>query len=278
VTKAATRLLDVGTGEVQVRIELGVAYVTLNRPNRLNALTADMTDAFARALGALSTDDEVGCLVLAGAGAAFCAGGDVLSMGVANQSRSDVRELDLEIQKRRVRQRSVSAAIWEMPVPTIAAVTGPAAGAGLAIALACDLRFATPEAVFTTAFARVGLSGDYGGTWFLTQLVGTSKARELYYFSERIKAADALALGIVNGIVESHQMAEFVSGRATQIASGPRLAFAYMKENLNRAISGSLNECLDAEASSHTRSQSTKDHRAAAQAFAEKRTPVFVGR
>ena len=165
-----------------------------------------------------------------------------------------------------------------MPKPTIAALPGAAAGAGLSLALACDLRYATTEAVLTTAFAKVGFAGDYGGTWFLTRLVGSGKARELYYFSDRLSADEAQRLGIVNDVFPADTFAEAVGERARRLASGPTVAYRYMKENLNRAVHGELGECLDMEAAHHIRTGQTDDHKEAAKAFVEKRTPSFSGR
>ena len=127
-----------------------------------------------------------------------------------------------------------------MPKPTIAAIPGPAAGAGLSLALACDLRYAVPGAILTTAFAKVAFAGDYGGTWFLTRLVGSSKAKELYYFSERLSAEDAERLGIVNAIFPAADFETEVIDRARKLAQGPSIAYRYMKENLNRAVAGEL--------------------------------------
>ena len=168
--------------------------------------------------------------------------------------------------------------LHEMPKPTIAMVRGPAAGAGLSLALACDLRVAGEAAKFATAFARVGYSGDFGGSYYLTQLVGTAKARELYYTAEVIDAREALALGLVNRVVADDRLEEETLGLAGRIARGPRIAYRYMKRNLNAAESGTLDELLNLEAWHHTRTGQTEDHREAAKAFVEKRAPTFKGR
>jgi len=172
----------------------------------------------------------------------------------------------------------VSRWLHEMPKPTIAMVRGAAAGAGLSIALACDLRIASDSARFGTAFARVGYSGDFGGSWFLTRLVGTAKARELYYTAELLDAAQALALGMVNRVVPDARLEDETMALAHKIASGPRVAFRYMKRNMNAAEHDSLADHLDLEAWHHTRTGMTEDHREAARAFVEKREPVFKGR
>ena len=146
------------------------------------------------------------------------------------------------------------------------------------MALACDLRIAVRGAKLTTAFARVGFAGDYGGTWVLTRLVGPAKARELYFFAERFGATEALELGIVNGVVPGADLEVEVLGRARRLAGGPRIALAYMKENLNRALTAPLEEALDLEATHHLHTGTTEDHREAARAFVEKRDPRFAGR
>jgi 2-(1,2-epoxy-1,2-dihydrophenyl)acetyl-CoA isomerase len=172
----------------------------------------------------------------------------------------------------------VSRWLHEMPKPTIAKVHGAAAGAGLSLALACDLRVAADSARFATAFARVGYSGDFGGSWFLTQLVGTAKARELYYTARIVDAAEALALGLVNRVVPDAQLEDETQALAARLAHGPRVALRYMKRNMNAAETGSLKDCLDLEAWHHTRTGFTEDHREAAKAFVDKREPVFRGR
>src|SRR6185312_14071215 len=152
------------------------------------------------------------------------------------------------------------------------------AGAGLSLALACDLRYAASGAVLTTAFAKVAFAGDYGGTWFLTQLVGSSKAKELYYFCERLSAEEAERLAIVNAVFPPVDFEREVMERARRLAQGPSIAYRYMKENLNRAVAGELGECMDLEVTHHAHTGLTEDHREAAQAFVDKREPRFRGR
>ena len=269
--------LDTGTEDLLADVSDGVAVLTMNRPDRRNAMSEAMLTAMGRMLGELEIDDAVGCIVLTGAGGAFCAGGDVKAM--AERSAEDrARSVDAAIHLQRLRQRSTSGRLWQMPKPTIAAIGGAAAGAGLSLALACDLRYASDNAVLTTAFARVAFSGDYGGAWFLTRLVGSAKARELYYFSDRLSAADAERLGIVNAVFPSAGFDAEVAQRARRLANGPRLAYRYMKENLNRAVAGELGECMDIEVTHHVHTGLTDDHREAAQAFLERREPRFTGR
>ena len=263
------------TNDLLESIKDGVATLTLNRPDRLNALSGPMLDALLEALPRLAADASVGVVVLTGAGRGFCAGGDVKAMAEGRE----FAESGLEEKTHGLRSKmEVSRLLHEIPKPTIAMVRGAAAGAGLSMALACDLRVAGESAKFATAFARVGYSGDFGGSWFLTQLVGTAKARELYYTAELVDASQALALGIVNRVVPDGKLEEETMALARKIANGPRVALRYMKRNMNAAESGSLKDQLDLEAWHHTRTGMTEDHREAARAFVEKREPQFKGR
>jgi 2-(1,2-epoxy-1,2-dihydrophenyl)acetyl-CoA isomerase len=253
----------------------GVAVLTLNRPERLNAMSRGMLDALLEALPRLAEDPEVGAVVLSGAGRAFCAGGDVKAMAEGTEMAGTTLE-----ERAHGLRSSMEVSRWlhEMPVPTIAMVRGAAAGAGLSLALACDLRVAGDGARFATAFARVGYSGDFGGSYFLTRLVGTAKARELYYTAEIVDAPQALALGLVNRVVPDARLEPETMALAGRIARGPRVALRYMKRNMNAAENGTLKDLLDLEAWHHTRTGMTEDHREAARAFVEKREPVFKGR
>jgi 2-(1,2-epoxy-1,2-dihydrophenyl)acetyl-CoA isomerase len=272
--------LDTGTEDLRAEIDEGVAVITMNRPDRRNAFSQAMVSALGVVLAQVETDEAVGCVVLTGAAGAFCAGGDVKRMAAPPTDRGDGggQSLDALIHRQRLNQRATSGRLWSMPKPTIAAIGGPAAGAGLALALACDLRYAVPGAVLTTAFARVAFAGDYGGTWFLTRLVGSGKAKELYYFSERLSAEEAHRLGIVNAIFPLADFEREVMARARRLAQGPSIAYRYMKENLNRAVSGELGDCMDLEVTHHVHTGLTEDHREAAQAFMGKRDPRFHGR
>jgi 2-(1,2-epoxy-1,2-dihydrophenyl)acetyl-CoA isomerase len=273
-----SRSVATGTEVVGARVEDRVAVITLNRPERRNALSLEMFTGLERALVDAETADDVGCVVLTGAGGAFCAGGDVKGMAQSSGSGGPGRGIDALIHTQRLWQRGTAGRIYEMPKPVIASLPGAAAGAGLSLALACDLRIASETAILLTAFANVGFSGDFGGSFFLTQLVGSAKARELYYLSERIGAQEALRIGLVNRVVPAEKLEAATLELAGRIAHGPGVAFRYMKENLNRAVGGELRECLDLEATHHVHTALTEDHRNAVKAFVEKRTPVFRSR
>ena len=253
----------------------GIAVLTLNRPARLNALSAAMLDALLEALPRLAQDAGIGAVVLTGAGRAFCAGGDVKAMAEGREFGGDTLEEKAQALRARM---EVSRWLHEMPKPTIAMVRGAAAGAGLSLALACDVRIAGDTARLGTAFARVGYPGDFGGSFFLTRLVGTAKARELYFTGDMLDAQQAGALGLVNRVVPDGRLEEETFAFAGRLASGPRIAYRYMKRNLNAAESGTLAELLDLEAWGQTRCGMTEDHREAARAFVEKRAPIFHGR
>lgn len=275
----ADRIFDTGTDDIAVEVADGVMTITLNRPDRRNAMSGPMLDGLVAALADAETASDVGALVLTGAGGAFCAGGDVKGMAAAGgEGGGSPLQYDARVHNQRRNQRDTSGKLYEMPKPTIAALPGAAAGAGLSLALACDLRYAAPNAIMTTAFARVGFSGDYGGTWFMSRLIGSAKARELYFLSDRVDMDQAVSLGLVNGVFPAESLMDEVGAIARRLAGGPTVAYRYMKENLNRAVHGDMGECLDMEAAHHIHTGQTDDHKEAAQAFVEKREPVFHGR
>jgi 2-(1,2-epoxy-1,2-dihydrophenyl)acetyl-CoA isomerase len=263
----------------------GVAVITLNRPDSLNAMGGQLMPLLSRFLVESSNDRAVRCVVLTGAGRAFCAGGDVKGMAAGRdpvlrnngESQSVAGAFAAGVENLRASQRATSLMLHTMPKPTIAMVNGHAVGAGLSLALACDMRIASDRAKLGTVFRNVGFSGDFGGSYFLQKLVGMGKARELYFTGEILDAAAALAIGMVNHVVEHERLTEETMALASSIASGPTLAFARMKENLNRAEACDLATLLDQEALNMSLSGTTNDHREAAKAFVEKREPTFTG-
>lgn len=276
------RTIDTGTDDLLARVEGSVGVITFNRPERRNALSNGVYTGFEVALPAMARDTDVRVIMVTGAGGAFCAGGDVKSMNEANQAGGS-REgqpdgLEDRVTWLRHRQRAVSLALHEHPKPVVAALPGPAAGAGLSIALAADLRLASERAILVTAFANVGASGDFGGSWFLTQLVGPAKAKELYFTSPRLTAAEALDLGLVNVVLPDEGFDEAALRWCHDLADRAPIAQRLMKENINRALHADLATALDAEAQNMVRAMGTDDHKEAALAFVEKRTPKFVGR
>lgn len=274
----AAKTIDAGTTDLLAALDDGVLTLTLNRPEARNAMSGAMTAALADQLAKAEFDREVKCIVLTGAGKGFCAGGDVKGMASRGDGTVGDNTIDAAIHRQRVNQRATAGKLFKMPKPTLAALPGAAAGAGLSLALACDLRIMASTAILTTAFARVGFSGDYGGTYFMTQLIGSAKARELYYLSDRVSAEEALRLGLTNWVCAPDELAAKTREIARRLAQGPTVAFRYMKENLNRAMHGDVDDCLDLEATHHVHCGQTEDHREASKAFVEKREPVFKGR
>jgi 2-(1,2-epoxy-1,2-dihydrophenyl)acetyl-CoA isomerase len=274
----ATTQLDTGTPDLLASLESGVLTLTLNRPDARNAMSREMNAALATQLAWAELETAVKCIVLTGAGKGFCAGGDVKGMAARGDGTVGENTIDSAIHKQRVAQRATAGKLFKMPKPTLAALPGAAAGAGLSLALACDLRIMASSAIMTTAFAKVGFSGDYGGTYFMTQLVGAAKARELYFLSDRVGSEEALRLGLTNWVCAAEDLAAKTREIALRLANGPTIAYRYMKENLNRAMAGDVDDCLDLEATHHVHCGQSEDHREATKAFVEKREPVFKGR
>ena len=265
-------VVDTGTEDLLCVVEEGVALLTLNRPERRNALSLSMLTALERMLVDLELDDAVAVVVLTGAGGAFCAGGDVKAMAGRESMFASDTSGDEHVLRQRLNQRGTAVKLWQMTKPTIAMLPGAATGAGLSLALACDLRYAAESAVLTTSFAKVGLSGDYAGSWFLTRLVGSAKAKELYYFADRLDAAQAERLGLVNAVFADENLNEQTMARARELAARSSLALRYMKENLNRAVLSGLEECSDLEVLHHARTRRSDAHREAVQAFVDQQT------
>ena len=250
-----------------------VAVLTLNRPQKLNALSPAMIEQAVATLERCATDPDVGCVVVTGAERGFCAGGDIEAM----KSRDASEVFERRVDRQRFGHR-VSELLYTIPKVTIAAVNGPAAGAGLGIALACDLRIASDKAKLATAFAKVGFSGDFGVTWPLTRLLGEAKAKELLFLSEMLNAEQALQLGLVNRVVPHEQLMSIVLELAARIARGPLIAYRHMKENVRLASTHDYAFMLDREAVSQLRTGQTEDHKEGVTAFLEKREPTFKAR
>ena len=245
-------------------IEDGVAVLTLNRPEALNALSMDIRNGLLSALDRFADDPNVRCIVITGAGRAFCSGGDVKGMGERATRGYEARARGIQF------SNSIPMAMRKHP-KVIIAMLMPAP------ALACDLRVAGKSARITTAFLKIGLSGDWGGTWTLTRLVGTAKAREMYFMPDMVGADEALQLGIVNKVVEDDQLRAATMEMARRIADMPQVAVAATKRNLFAAETESFATTLDMEAYNQARCSQTEDHREAVMAFKEKRRPVFKG-
>jgi 2-(1,2-epoxy-1,2-dihydrophenyl)acetyl-CoA isomerase len=247
--------------------------ITLNRPERRNAISVELATDLLEAVQAAALDTRARAVMLRGAAGTFCVGGDVKQM---DQGKG--RDAPLEQRVTQLRHlMEATRLLHDMPKPTIAAIEGAAAGGGLSLALGCDLRIAARSAVITTAFAKVALPGDFGGTWLMTRLLGSAKARELYFLCPRLSADEALAHGLLTRVVDDADLASEARAMALSLARGPSVTLGYMKRSLNLAEHASFEAVLDHEALAQTRATDTADHREAARAFVEKRAPVFHG-
>jgi enoyl-CoA hydratase/carnithine racemase len=266
--------IDTGTTELLCVIRDRVAILTLNRPEVRNALSDHLTPALRTMIKTCGENPDVGALLITGAGAAFCAGGNVKGMGAHRDKKKLDMSYDEKVADLQERQRLLTGALVSVRKPTIAALPGPA---GLAIAMACDIRIAAESAFISTGYLRVGLSGDYGIAWLLTRLVGTSRARELMFTADKVGAARCEAIGLFNRVVPDAKLLDEAFALAKSMAEGPTLALRYMKDNLDEALSFDFATARDHEAGRLIRLTTTADHREAVQAFIDKRKAVFRG-
>lgn len=264
----------------------GVLTLSFDRPEVKNALDTAGQNLLVRQLVDAARHPRVKVVVLTGAGHSFCTGADVRSMGAPDPGDAMALEFGADeawmTQEARVdRLKHVAEAsflLHDMGKPTIAKLRGPAAGMGFAMALACDFRLAADNAFFVSSFARIGSSGDYGGSYFLTHLVGPSKAKEIYMFSDRVSAAEALGLGMVNRVLPEAELDAATDAFALRLAQGPTMAYRYIKQNIHAAASESIERVLDMEARNMIRCRVSDDAKDAVLAFQQKREPRFQGR
>ncbi len=255
-----------------IDVNNNILSIKFNRPESRNAITRDMFEKLLTTLEDCKKSNTIRAIFLSGAGDAFSAGGDVKDMA----SREDNASLQEKTNSLR-RIMGVSELLYSLPIPTISIINGPAAGAAFAIALSCDMRIATDNAKFVTAFSKIGFSGDFGGSFFLTKIVGTAKARELYYLSEMINAEEALKLGIVSNVIEKNTIDKYVKNMKLKFQNLPPIAIKYMKKNLNNAELGNLDLSLNDEALYMMICSETEDHKNAAKAFVNKEKVTFKG-
>jgi enoyl-CoA hydratase/carnithine racemase len=249
-----------------------IATITLNRPERMNAFTWDMVDAWADALLEAQRNDEVHVVIVTGAGKAFCSGGDINNMGERRERTPLMRKNELASHVHRI-----PLALESMDKPVIAAVNGAATGAGMDLALQCDLRFAAESARFGETYVRVGLVPGAGGTWFLPRLVGTAKALELFWTGDLVDAHEAERIGIVNKVLPDDQLLSHVREVATKIARGPQLSVRFIKRAVYQGQRIDLRTSLDLISSHYAVVTASADHREAVAAYLEKRKPNFTG-
>lgn len=270
--------LHTGTDHLLARVDGPVAVLSFNRPASRNALSEEMYAGFATALPQIRDDASIRVLMVTGEGGAFCSGGDVKGFRASHTSGAAPATAESTVDHLRSIQAAVSLAMRTMPKPVVAAIPGAAAGAGLSIALAADLRVAAERAVFVSAFSTIGGSGDFGSSWFLPRLIGEAKAKELMLLSPRLSAAEARDLGLVNRVLPDDDFEAAALAFCHELAGRAPIALRYIKENIQRSFDVGLATALDAEAVAMVRSMSTADHREAVAAFLEKRAATFEGR
>lgn len=248
-----------------------IATLTFNRPDKLNALSPELLEQSIACLKTWSNDPSVAVIIVTGAGRAFCAGGDIAMMRQLGDSTFEQR-----VDRLRAWQE-LSWLLYSLPKITIAAVNGVAMGAGLGIALSCDLRIASEQARFGTAYAKIAYGGDFGVTWLLTHYAGAAKAKELLFLADQFDATEAARLGLVNRVVPHDHLEPETATLAARLAQGPLTSYRYMKENVNAATNADFRLSLDREAETNHRCGETADHREGVQAFLEKRAAKFTG-
>lgn len=266
--------------ELLESLDEGVLTLTLNRPERRNAITQSLSDALSEAIVRADQDPDVRCLVLTGAGKTFCAGGDMGGDGDENAMSALTDESTSQAARINSIRESMEIfrTLHEMPKPTLAIMNGAAAGAGLVFALACDMRFCLDTAKLTTAFARIGTSGDSGVSYFLPRIVGMPKALELMFTSDVVTGRQALEMGLVTKIASADTFEAESQAFARRLADLPTVAIGYMKENIFASLTSSLSKTLDMEAARMIQTLETDDHKQAVEAFLNKTQPSFKGR
>ena len=267
--------INTGTEQLLAQINQNVGIITLNRPESRNALSDELTPALRNTIKEFDTNKEVRSLLITGAGKSFCAGGDVKSMSQGGIGpKLNREEAIVDLQKK---QLTLTGALYNFTKPSIAALPGPAAGAGLSIALACDIRYVSSNAFAIAGYGRIALSGDYGITWLLSKTVGLSKAKELMFTNDKISAEEGLRIGLFNRIVEEKELYKAAFNTAQNMAQFSPLALTYMKKNINKANEINFLEALDNEASALISTSRSNDHKEGVKAFIEKRKPSFKG-
>lgn len=251
-----------------------VATITLNRPEVMNALNREMYAELEQAFRDAHRDPEVRCVVLTGAGRAFCSGDDVKQIMLGEQRDETVTRL----REARPRPTPAAAAVLECDKPVIAAVNGPAVGWGMDLTLFCDIRIASESAKFGELFIKRGLVADIGGLWRLPRVVGPSKAAELLFTGDVIDAREAERIGLVSRVVPPNELRTAAMEIARKIAANPPIAMRYMKEGLRKSVHASMQEMGEYVGSSLAYLFTTEDHKEGAMSFVERREPVFRGR
>jgi 2-(1,2-epoxy-1,2-dihydrophenyl)acetyl-CoA isomerase len=258
---------------IDITEDNGITTITLNRPEKLNALAGHMRRDLAEALEAAGAERNVHVVVITGAGRAFCSGGDVAAMADMIE-RQDADEFSLLLGS----ARRVVTAIRQMTKPVIASINGPAFGAGFNLALACDLRIASTAATFSQSFTKVGLHPDWGGTYFLPRVLTPNKACEMFFLGETMNADEALRLGVVNYVVQPAELEAETGKLAERLRNSPAIALAAAKQAVYMSQAAELEEMLRYETEAQMRCFESLDGAEGVRAFLEKRPPKFTGR
>jgi 2-(1,2-epoxy-1,2-dihydrophenyl)acetyl-CoA isomerase len=274
VSEVVQRVIDSNTDTIRIEVIDHVGSITFTRPDRRNALHDDMYEPMIRAIESFAADPEVGCVVVTGEGSAFCAGGDVRE-GSGRRREDGSKPSDEERAAFLAGNARVCVLLREAPIITMAAVNGPAVGAGMAIALACDLRIAASSARFIGGWARLAFSGDFGGAWLLAQRVGESRAVEMLATNRTVTAEEALGLRMVDRVVADEEFHAAWREWAAVFARGPKFALGLMKQNVLDSGRLSLADAISVESARQVASGATADHREAVRAWVERRDPNF---
>ena len=272
--------LDTGTRQLLSHIHGNIGIITLNRPESKNALSDELTPALRSQISNLNIDDRVNALIITGSGDAFCAGGDVKSMNSStNNKESWTKESSEEevIKNLQNKQMTLTHALYNFSKPTIAALPGAAAGAGLSIALTCDFRYVNENAFAIAGYGRIALTGDYGMSWLLPKIVGLSKAKDMMLSNSKISAKEGLNIGLFDKIIKGDELLKFSLEYANILSTFSPLALKAMKNNIQSSTEISLEESLNQEAIELIKASKSNDHKEGIRAFVEKRKPIFTG-
>ena len=271
--------LETGTRQLLSHIHGKIGIITLNRPESKNALSDKLTPALRKQIANLNLDDRVNSLIITGAGDAFCAGGDIKSMNSSSNKDSWTNKVSEEkvIKNLQMKQMTLTHALYNFSKPTIAALPGVAAGAGLSIALTCDFRFTNENAFAIAGYGRIALTGDYGMSWLLPRIIGISKAKDMMFSNKKILAREGLNIGLFDNIIEGDNLLKSTLEYANFLSSFSPLALKAMKNNINSAYELSLEKSLNQEAIELIKASKSNDHKEGIRAFIEKRKPNFTG-
>ena len=271
--------LETGTRQLLSHIHGNIGIITLNRPESKNALSDELTPALRKQIVNLNLDDRVNSLIITGAGDAFCAGGDIKSMNSSSNKDGWTNKVSEEeaVKKLQVKQMTLTHALYNFSKPTIAALPGAAAGAGLSIALTCDFRFTNENAFAIAGYGRIALTGDYGMSWLLPRIIGISKAKDMMFSNKKILAREGLNIGLFDNIIEGDNLLKSTLEYANLLSSFSPLALKAMKNNINSAYELSLEKSLNQEAIELIKASKSNDHKEGIRAFIEKRKPNFTG-